>query len=91
MVGGAGCGKTHGVGGGGVGLVVVVDAVAAWIVGAIADAGWVHLRSRQSRWLLLRVLHDRCAGASGDVGSRGLMWSAVNGSSSRLPSPQMWQ
>lgn len=41
--------------------------------------------------LLFLVLHDLCAAASGLVGSRGLMWSAVNGSSARAPSPQMWQ
>ena len=80
-----------GCGWGGWSVVVVVVTVAAWIVDVIADAGSVHLYFRQSRRLLLRVLHDRCAGASGLVGSRGLMWSAVNGSSSRLPSPQMWQ
>jgi hypothetical protein len=33
----------------------------------------------------LRLLQDRCAAASGLLGSAGIRWSAVNGSLGRLP------
>ena len=89
-VGGSGCGKSHGVGWGG--SVVVGVGLVAGRVGRLVAGAWCAVHQvRQSMRLPLRVLHDRCAGASGLLGSRGLMWSAVNGSSSRLPSPQMWQ
>lgn len=78
-------------GGGGSVVVVVVGRVAGGVSPVVAGAGWGGHRVRQSVRLLLRVLHDRCAAASGLVGSPGLMWSAVNGSSGRVPSPQMWQ
>lgn len=47
-------------------------------------------------WLVLvrlpfLLLQDRCAAASGLVGSPGLMWSAVHGSSGFAPSPHRWQ
>ena len=35
------------------------------------------------------ILHDLCAAASGDRRVPAMMWSAVNGSSGRAPSPQM--
>lgn len=66
-------------------VVVAVVVVAGRVVDVVAKAACAHVRFD------LRMLHERCAAASGDVGSLGLMWSAVNGSSSRLPSPQMWQ
>ena len=67
---------------------VVVVWVAGWVGDVVADAWLVHCWCQSVR-LLLRVLHDLCAGASGLVRSRGRMWSAVNGSSGRAPSPQM--
>lgn len=39
----------------------------------------------------LRELHDRCAAANGLCGSAGMMWSAVNGSVVRFPSPHIQQ
>ena len=39
----------------------------------------------------LRELQDRCAAASGLLGSAGSRWSAVNGSFKRLPSPHIQQ
>ena len=92
-VGGVGCGKSHGVGvgGGGSVVVVVVGLVAGRVGCLVAWASSAVHQVRQSRRLLFLVLHDLCAAASGLVGSRGLMWSAVNGSSGRAPSLQMWQ
>jgi hypothetical protein len=38
-----------------------------------------------------RELHERCAAASGELGSAGMRWSAVNGSFGFLPSPHIQQ
>ena len=38
-----------------------------------------------------RELHERCAAASGECGSAGIKWSAVNGSFALLPSPHIQQ
>lgn len=58
----------------GVGSVVVVVGLVAGRVGRlVAWASSAVHQVRQSRRLLFLVLHDRCAAASGLVGSRGLM------------------
>lgn len=41
--------------------------------------------------LPLRLLQDLCAGKSGELGSAGSRWSAVQGSSSRFVCPQIQQ
>jgi len=38
-----------------------------------------------------RELQERCAAASGLLGSAGMRWSAVNGSCGFLPSPHIQQ
>jgi hypothetical protein len=41
--------------------------------------------------LPLRALHDLWAGASGELGSLGTMWSACQGSPGLAPAPHRWQ
>jgi hypothetical protein len=37
------------------------------------------------------ALHERCAGARGEVLSPAMMWSACHGSVARYPPPHRWQ